>query len=107
MKHITFKQRFHYHFDNLMSKGPIALIGWLFILSVAFITLMSLLVIVTRIDPDNRGFLDLTWFSLMRTLDAGTMGGDSGSWPFLLSMLMVTLGGIFIVSTLIGVLRPG
>ena len=43
----------------------------------------------------------------MRTLDAGTMGGDTGSWSFLLSMLAVTLGGIFVVCTLIGVLTSG
>jgi voltage-gated potassium channel Kch len=44
---------------------------------------------------------------LMRTLDSGTMGGDTGSLPFLLSMLAITLGGIFIVSALIGVLTTG
>ena len=43
----------------------------------------------------------------MRTLDPGTMGGDTGRWAFLLAMLAVTLGGIFIVSTLIGVLTTG
>ena len=36
----------------------------------------------------------------MRTLDSGTMGGDEGSWPFLLAMLAVTLAGIFVLSTL-------
>jgi voltage-gated potassium channel Kch len=44
---------------------------------------------------------------LMRTLDSGTMGGDTGSWSFLLSMLGVTLGGIFVISTLIGILTSG
>jgi voltage-gated potassium channel Kch len=44
---------------------------------------------------------------LMRTLDAGTMGGDTGRWPFLFAILAVTLGGVFIVSTLIGVLTSG
>ena len=43
----------------------------------------------------------------MRTLDPGTMGGDDGSRVFLLLMLTVTLGGIFIVSILIGVLTTG
>ena len=42
----------------------------------------------------------------MRTLDAGTMGGDAG-WGFRIVMLLVTIGGIFIVSTLIGVLTTG
>ena len=42
----------------------------------------------------------------MRTLDAGTMGGDEG-WSFRLVMFVVTLGGVFIISTLIGVLTSG
>ena len=42
----------------------------------------------------------------MRTLDSGTMGGDAG-WGFRLVMLLVTLGGIFVVSALIGVLSTG
>ena len=42
----------------------------------------------------------------MRTLDAGTMGGDTG-WGFRIVMLVVTIGGIFVVSTLIGVLCSG
>ena len=34
MKQITFTDRLRYQFDNTMSKGTIALIGWLFIISV-------------------------------------------------------------------------
>ena len=44
------------------------------------------------------------WESLMRTLDSGTMGGDTGT-GFRAVMLFVTLGGIFVVSALIGVLN--
>ena len=42
----------------------------------------------------------------MRTLDSGTMGGDTGT-GFRIVMLFVTLGGIFVVSALIGVLNNG
>ena len=45
--------------------------------------------------------------SLLRTLDPGTMGGDTGRPVFLALMLIVTVGGIFIVSALIGVLTTG
>jgi hypothetical protein len=55
---------------------------------------------------DAPGFLEAAWMSLMRTLDAGTMGGDA-VWGFRIVMLLVTVGGIFIVSTLIGVLSNG
>src|SRR4030095_3377032 len=49
-------------------------------------------------------FGEATWESLMRTLDSGTMGGDTGT-GFRVVMLFVTLGGIFVVSALIGVLN--
>ena len=50
---------------------------------------------------------DLLWNSLMRTLDPGTMGGDTGSFGFLLGMLTVTLFGIFLISALIGIINTG
>lgn len=46
------------------------------------------------------------WASLLRTLDPGTMGSDRG-WRFRLTSLAVTIAGIFIVSTLIGILANG
>jgi len=77
--------------------------GWLGLASLVVIVVISLLVWATGIAPEY-GLIELFWMSLMRTLDPGTMGGDSGTWPFLLSMFGVTLGGIFIISMLIGVL---
>ncbi|HEU0297976.1 MAG TPA: hypothetical protein VFR37_00940 [Longimicrobium sp.] len=104
---ISRSDRLRYWFDNTMSKGPIALIAWLFLISVLLIAVASGVVVALGLDPDGRGFIQLAWAGLMRTLDAGTMGGDEGNWPFLIVMLLITLGGIFIVSTLIGVLTTG
>jgi ion channel POLLUX/CASTOR len=42
----------------------------------------------------------------MRTIDAGTIGGDEG-WPYRIVMLVVTVAGIFIFSALISVLSTG
>ena len=42
----------------------------------------------------------------MRTLDPGTMGGDAG-WGFRLLMLLVTVGGLIIVASLIGIVSGG
>src|SRR6185369_920303 len=55
---------------------------------------------------ESMGFGEAAWEALMRTLDSGTMGGDTG-WGFRGVMLAVTLGGIFVVSALIGVLSSG
>jgi voltage-gated potassium channel Kch len=104
---ISRRDRLRYWFDNTMSKGPIALIAWLFLVSLLVIIVLSAVVVALHLDPDKRGFMDVAWAGLMRTLDAGTMGGDTGSWTFLLMMLLITLAGIFIVSTLIGILTTG
>jgi voltage-gated potassium channel Kch len=101
--------RLRYEFDKSMSAGPIALIGWLAVLSLVVIIVAGAIIALLRITPEGGealGFVEAMWASLMRTLDAGTMGGDTG-WLFRIVMLAVTIGGIFIVSTLIGVLSSG
>ncbi|MEK7466078.1 MAG: potassium transporter TrkA [Planctomycetota bacterium] len=108
----TLGQKLRYAFDNSMSRGTIALIAWLGAVTAAFLLFASVLVFVAGLAPEGAGpekreFAQIFWDGLMRTLDPGTMGADAGSWPFRFSMLGITLGGIFIVSTLIGVLTSG
>ncbi len=104
-------EKLRYKFDNIMSKGTPALIGLLATVSVILISLISLAVwfthLVPKDDPTAKdpNFLEVFWKSLMRTLDPGTMGGDSGT--FGLVMLLVTLVGIFIISALIGIINNG
>jgi voltage-gated potassium channel Kch len=108
-KRNSLSARLRYAFDTSMSAGPIALIGWLAVLSLVVIVVAGAIIALLRITPDGGealGFVEAMWASLMRTLDAGTMGGDTG-WVFRIVMLAVTIGGIFIVSTLIGVLSSG
>jgi voltage-gated potassium channel Kch len=112
MRQTTVVDRIRYQFDNTMSKGTAALIGWLFAASGIMIVAVSLLVLATGIAPasDTSGspdFIELMWMGLMRSMDSGAVGGDGGSWWFRLAMLAITLGGIFIFSTLIGVLSNG
>jgi Trk K+ transport system NAD-binding subunit len=106
---VTFRKRFNYWFDNFMSKGTGALIAGLFVVSVIVILIAAVVISVFNInapEAESMGFLEAFWQSLMRTLDAGTMGGDEG-WPFRMVMFFVTLGGIFVLSALIGVLNSG
>ncbi|HEY9860689.1 MAG TPA: hypothetical protein V6D16_14360 [Candidatus Obscuribacterales bacterium] len=101
--------RLRYRFDNFMSRGTVSLISGLALVSLAFILLMAFLVSLTGIAPEGGDRLSLpeaVWGVLMRTLDSGTVGGDTG-WVFRLTMLFVTFGGIFVVSTLIGLLSSG
>lgn len=105
----TIADRLRYQFDTFMSKGTVALVSGLALVSLAFIFLMGVLVSLVGIAPegsDRLNPLEAIWGVLMRTLDAGTMGGDTG-WAFRFAMLLVTFGGIFVISTLIGVLSSG
>jgi ion channel POLLUX/CASTOR len=107
MRQISRRERLHYQFDNTMSKGPIALVVWLTLISVLLIFVVSLVVSITNIDQENRSFAELLWVGLMRTMDAGAVGGDTGSWEFLLAMLVTTIGGILVFSILIGIFTTG
>ena len=57
-------------------------------------------------EPQALGAVEAFWQSLMRSIDPGTLAGDTG-WAFRLVMFLVTVGGIFIVSLLISVLATG
>ncbi len=104
--------RLKYSFDNFMSRGTLALISGLGLLSLVIIFLAGAIIslggLLTAPSGSTQGmtFGEAVWASLMRTLDSGTMGGDEG-WGFRVTMLAVTVGGILIVSALIGVLTSG
>jgi voltage-gated potassium channel Kch len=108
---VTLADRLRYRFDNTISKGAIALIGWLALVLLALILASTLFVYLTGIAPASNeagpGFFQTLWLGLMHTIDPGNVGGDTGSWPYLLTMLTVTAGGILIFSTLIGIIFSG
>jgi voltage-gated potassium channel Kch len=109
---ITWRDRLRYRFENTLSRGTIAIIGWLALLSLAIVTLASLMLALMRVgqDPEDHehpfGFFEGIWQSMLRTLDPGVVAGDAG-WKLRLLMLLVTVGGIFIVSILIGTITSG
>jgi voltage-gated potassium channel Kch len=99
MKKASLTDRLRYAFDNLMSKGTVALIGWL-----ALVTLVVTLVVAlvaTRVVSEI-SFVEQVWAYLMMTLQAETMV-DLG-WPLRLAGLIVTLTGLFVTSILVGLL---
>ena len=106
-RRLTARDRFRYAFDNAMARGSVALIGWLFALSLLLIAVFVAVVVLFGLDAERRSVPDVAWAGLMRALDAGAMGGDEGTWPLLFVTLALTLGGVFVVSTLIGLLTTG
>jgi voltage-gated potassium channel Kch len=102
-------ERLRYWFDGVMSRGVVALMGLLGVATVAFIAAVSLIVFVFGLFPQPDGqteelsFGETLWSSLLRTLDAGTMGGDQGI-GFRVAMLTVTIGGVILVAGLISII---
>ncbi len=102
--------RLRYGFDNSMAGGTPALIAWLSVVTLVLILVFSVFVTIFRLrtsGASGRGFLPELFYSLLHALDPGFIGGDTGSWPFLITMLVLTIGGLFIVSALIGVIATG
>jgi voltage-gated potassium channel Kch len=111
-REITWRDKLRYRFENTLSKGTIAIIGWLALLSTAIVVLASLILAAMRVgqDPGDQehpyGFFEGMWQSMLRTMDPGVIAGDSG-WQLRSLMMVVTIGGIFIVSILIGTITSG
>ena len=109
-RHVPLRRRARYAFDNTLSAGSTAMVAWLGLLSLVLVLVAAAVVVVLDVrqigDPTPFGFIEAMWASLMRTLDPGTMGGDTG-WGFRFVMLGVTIGGILVVATLIGVVASG
>ena len=108
----TLGQRLKYAFDNTMSKGTPALVGWLAVATIALIVVFSVITLLFNLSPESDGakrpgLIRQMFNTLLHAMDAGTIAGDSGNWKFLVVMLLLTLGGIFIFSALIGVIATG
>ena len=103
MKKYTWKEKFQYHFDNIMSKGTASLIGILFGITALVVVIAGIIVGFTN----KTGVGKATWMSLMHAIDAGTLAGDNENFVFMLLMTIVTICGLFITSMLIGILNTG
>lgn len=80
----------------------------LFALIMVFV--FAAILTLTGLHPDAKidfSFFDSLWVSGMHVLDPGTVGEHEDNWPFMMFMLFVTLIGIVIVSTFIGLISNG
>ncbi len=95
-------RRARYQFDLTLSKGTGALIIWLGLVTAVFVVLTG--VILHLVTPGTAtSLVESAWDALMHTIDSGTVTADSG-WGYRLIALGITLVGIFILSTLIGLI---
>ena len=105
MKKRTLRERISYWFDRMMSKGPVAMSVLLFAITAATVGVIG---IAAYIVSGNGGILYQIWNSLMYTLDAGNLAGvPTDNVLYLLLMSLATLCGLFLTSTLIGIIATG
>lgn len=104
MKGPSLLGRVRYAFDNLMSRGTAAMIGWLALVTLLLTFFASTIVWVARISPET-SFVEQFWSYLMLSLDTDTWTGES--WSFRLAAVFVAFSGIFVTSILVGLLATG
>ncbi len=106
MKNYTLKEKLSYLFDNMMSKGTIALVGMLFGATSAVVLLAAIALMVIGTEPTTLG--GNIWQSIMYIIDAGTItGAETSDVGFLVIMSLVTLCGLLVTSILIGIITTG
>ena len=108
----TRRQRLRYRFDLALSRGPSVVIGWLGLTTLAIIALGAVVVALFSmkgVNGDREGtlsFPEALWQAMLRIVDAGTFAADAG-WGTRLLGLLITLCGIFIAGSLIGLIASG
>jgi Trk K+ transport system NAD-binding subunit len=107
--HVSLRERARYRFDNVLARGTGAALFWLGAVTIGAVLVSSLLLTVfgvTLSGSEGGSWLEDFWQSLLRILDTGTMAGDVG-WGRRLLALLVTLFGVLIAGTLIGIIAAG
>lgn len=104
----TWSARFRYRFDLALSRGPLVVIGYLGIVMLGIIAVASLLLWALQLKGVNGGEpiddpADAYWQALLRVLDSGTFAADA-TWPTRIVGLAVTIAGIFLAGSLIGLI---
>jgi voltage-gated potassium channel Kch len=100
-----FRARLRYWFDNTMARGTPALVGWLAIVSVLLIVAVTGALAVVE-PPDEADPVHLLWVTFVSTFSLSGIP-DQGAIAVLALWFVLALGGIFIVSALVGLLTSG
>lgn len=106
----SFRSRLNYEFDNFMSTGPTRLVFYLLLSSVVLVSIYAIFLYFISVHPDTiegLNYTDTFWTSLMHILDPGNLGEQDGNAQYRIAMLLLTIFGIIVVSTLIGLISNG
>jgi voltage-gated potassium channel Kch len=106
MKKAPLLARLRYRFDSTLSRGPIALIGWLGLAAAILVIAATLGVVAINAMPPEATIGAVFWNILSQALTPNPVDANNPT-NYLLVMLVVTLGSLFGVSILIGLLNAG
>lgn len=105
MPEATLLQKLRYRLDNLFARGSIIIMLLLVVATLALVFLISVIVLAFHLSG-TESFVEIMWQSALRMLDPGTIAGDE-TWPYRMTMLVVTIGGILLVGAIIAILTNG
>ena len=101
-------EKIQYYFDSTVARGTTSMIAWLSILSFVILFLFSICLVI--LNPADQfpftNFSEIFWKILNIAMDPGSIV-DESIWTARILLLIVTFFGLFIVSTLIGVIGSG
>lgn len=109
-KRVSFSDKLKYKFDNFVSQGTISMIKGLGVITLIVITLFGSFLLALGLHPDhedNFNIFESVWVNLTHALDPGVLGNHDENWPFRTFMLLTTVLGLVIISTLIGLVSNG
>jgi len=113
MKNISLSDRIKYRFDSFVSQGTMAMIKGLALITLFLVIISAVVLLLIGIHPDHQvndssfGIFESVWVNLTHILDPGTVGEHEDNWPFQTFMMIVTILGLIIVTTLLDMVSNG
>ena len=102
----SLKQRLSYWFDNQLARGPWVIIGLLGLVALLIVLIATLIALALGIQPAHSGPKEVFWDFVFQALTPNPFDVTS-PWPFLVTILVVTLFSLLMVSILIGLITTG
>ncbi len=100
-KRPSLRRRLRYGFDNSLTHGPTALIGWLGVVAALAIVGAAIIAHFVLGGTEGANFLDEFWNNVLRILG---LAETASPWPTRLFLLVAGLAGIFIGGSFIGLI---
>jgi voltage-gated potassium channel Kch len=108
MQKVPFGRRLQYGFDSVMARGTPALIGLLAAITLSLVGIVAIFLYFSGAAVDDQGnpmgIMDILREGTNHAFNTGDVWNQGGPGLFIVAMVIVSLGGMFILSALIGIL---